>query len=51
MPGRKDASLAEHRDILACLERRDVTGAERAMRHHVAQLRRNLQLVSHFPIG
>jgi DNA-binding GntR family transcriptional regulator len=51
LPGRKDASLAEHRDILACLERRDAPGAEQAMRRHVAQLRRNLPQVSQFPIG
>jgi DNA-binding GntR family transcriptional regulator len=51
LPGRKDASFAEHRDILACLERRDAAGAEQAMRRHVAQLRWHLQQASHLPIG
>jgi DNA-binding GntR family transcriptional regulator len=51
LPGRKDASFAEHCDILACLERRDVVGAEHAMRRHVAQLREHLPQASHFPIG
>jgi DNA-binding GntR family transcriptional regulator len=51
VPGRKDESLAEHRDILTCLERRDATGAEQAMRQHIAQLRQSLQQASHLPLG
>jgi DNA-binding GntR family transcriptional regulator len=51
LPGRKDASFAEHCEILTRLERRDAAGAERAMRRHVAQIRGNLQQASHFPIG
>jgi DNA-binding GntR family transcriptional regulator len=51
VPGRKDESLAEHREILAALERRDAAGAEQAMRRHVAQLRHSLQQASRLPIG
>jgi DNA-binding GntR family transcriptional regulator len=51
VPGRKDQSLAEHRDILTCLEQRDAVGAEHAMRHHVAQLRTSLLQASHVPIS
>lgn len=45
-PGRKDESLAEHREILACLVRRDAAGAERAMRLHVSHVRLLLQQTS-----
>jgi DNA-binding GntR family transcriptional regulator len=51
VPGRKEESLAEHRDILTYIEQRDASGAERAMRRHVAQLRSSLQQASHLPIG
>jgi DNA-binding GntR family transcriptional regulator len=51
VPGRKDESLAEHREILTSLTRRDAPGAERAMRRHIAQLRNSLQHASHLPIG
>jgi DNA-binding GntR family transcriptional regulator len=43
VPGRKDESLMEHRDILACLSKHDAIGAERAMRRHIAALRQSLQ--------
>jgi DNA-binding GntR family transcriptional regulator len=51
VPGRKEASLAEFRDILSCLEQRDAAGAERAMRHHMAQLGQCLQQASRLPIS
>jgi DNA-binding GntR family transcriptional regulator len=51
LPGRKEESLAEHRAILSAIERRDATAAERAMRHHMAQLRSSLQQASRLPIG
>jgi DNA-binding GntR family transcriptional regulator len=51
VPGRKEASLAEFRDILSCLEKRDAAGAERAMRHHLAQLRRSLHQASRLPVS
>jgi DNA-binding GntR family transcriptional regulator len=43
VPGRKDASLAEHREILTALETRDVEAVERAARRHVAQVREAVQ--------
>ena len=51
VPGRKDESLAEHREILTYLEQRDATGAERAMRRHIAALRNSLQQANHLPIA
>ncbi len=51
VPGRKEASLAEFRDILTCLEQRDAAGAERAMRHHLVQLGRSLYQASQLPIS
>jgi DNA-binding GntR family transcriptional regulator len=51
VPGRKDESLAEHREILTYLARRDAMGAERAMRRHIAALRNSLQQASHLPIS
>ena len=51
VPGRKEASLAEFRDIFKCLEQRDAAGAERAMRHHMAQLSRSLEPASRLPIS
>jgi DNA-binding GntR family transcriptional regulator len=51
VPGRKDESLAEHREILTYLEQHDAAGAEQAMRRHMAQLRRSLQRASHLPIS
>lgn len=51
VPGRKDESLAEHREILTYLEQRDAARAEQAMRHHIAQLRSSLQQASHLPIS
>jgi DNA-binding GntR family transcriptional regulator len=51
VPGRKDESLAEHREILTYLEQRDATGAEQAMRRHIAALRDSLQQANHLPIA
>ena len=51
VPGRREASLAEFRDILACLEQRDAAGAECAMRHHMAQLGRSLEPASRLPVS
>lgn len=51
VPGRKEASLAEFRDILRCLEQRDAIGAERAMRYHMAQLGQSLQPASRLPVS
>ena len=51
VPGRKDQSLAEHRDILTCLEQHDAAAAEQAMRRHMAQLRSSLQQASHLPLS
>jgi DNA-binding GntR family transcriptional regulator len=51
LPGRRDASLAEHCEILAALEQQDAARAEQAMRRHMAQLRQSLQQASHLPIG
>lgn len=51
VPGRKEASLAEFRDILRYLEQRDASGAERAMRYHMAQLGQSLQPASHLPMS
>jgi DNA-binding GntR family transcriptional regulator len=51
VPGRKEASLAEFRDLLRCLEQRDAAGAERAMRHHMAQLGQSLQQASRLPLS
>jgi DNA-binding GntR family transcriptional regulator len=50
-PGRKDLSLAEHRDILNALEHRDAVAAEQTMRRHMAQLRSSLQQASHLPMS
>lgn len=47
VPGRKDESLAEHREILSYLTGRNATGAERAMRRHIAALRNSLQQANH----
>jgi DNA-binding GntR family transcriptional regulator len=49
VPGRKDKSLAEHREILSSLTGRDATGAERTMRRHIAALRNSLQQANHPP--
>jgi len=43
VPGRKDASFAEHQEILAALERRDPEALERAARRHVALVREAVQ--------
>jgi DNA-binding GntR family transcriptional regulator len=51
VPGRKDESLTEHREILTYLEQRDATGAEQAMRRHIKELRNSLQQASHLPIA
>ena len=51
VPGRKEESLAEHREILTYVERRDAAGAEQAMRRHVAQLRGSLQRATPLPIS
>lgn len=50
VPGRKEASLAEFRDILTCLEQRDAAGADRAMRHHMVQLGQSLEPASCLPV-
>jgi DNA-binding GntR family transcriptional regulator len=51
VPGRKDESLAEHREILTHLERRDAAAAEQAMRRHIAKLRHSLQQASRLPVS
>lgn len=51
VPGRKEASLSEFRNILDCLEQRDGVGAERAMRHHLVQLGQSLQKASQLPMS
>lgn len=51
VPGRKEASLTEFRDILNYLEKRDAVGAERAMRYHMAQLGQSLQQAGRLPIS
>jgi DNA-binding GntR family transcriptional regulator len=51
VPGRKEASLAEFRDILSCLEKRDAAGAEQAMRHHLVQLGRSLRQARRLPVS
>jgi DNA-binding GntR family transcriptional regulator len=51
VPGRKDESLTEHREILTYLEQRNATAAERAMRRHIGELRTSLQQASHLPIA
>jgi DNA-binding GntR family transcriptional regulator len=51
LPGRKDESLAEHREILTYVEQRDARGAEQAMRRHIMQLRSSLQQANHLPIS
>jgi DNA-binding GntR family transcriptional regulator len=51
VPGRKEAALAEFRDILNRLEARDAAGAEQAMRRHMAALRQGLQEASRLPIS
>jgi DNA-binding GntR family transcriptional regulator len=51
LPGRKEESLNEHREILACVERHDVAEAERTMRHHMAQLRSSVQQANPLPLG
>ncbi|MHB8619824.1 MAG: GntR family transcriptional regulator [Chloroflexota bacterium] len=43
VPGRKDASLAEHRHILECIKQRNGQAAEQAMRGHVAAVRQTLE--------
>ena len=51
VPGRKDESLMEHREILAYLTGRDAMGAERAMRRHIAALRNSLQQANQHPLA
>ncbi|MFI5266155.1 MAG: GntR family transcriptional regulator [Chloroflexota bacterium] len=43
VPGRKDESLREHRDILERLRAHDSHGAEEAMRRHVSHVRATLE--------
>ena len=50
-PKRKDKALAEHREIVICIKQHAAAGAEPAMQHRMAQLRRSLQPASHLPIG
>ena len=49
VPGRKEESLTEHREILAYLTSHDAMGAERAMRQHIAGVRNSLQQANHIP--
>lgn len=51
VPGRKDESLQEHREIYTAIAQRDAVAAEQAMRRHMAQLRQSLQQASHLPLG
>lgn len=51
VPGRKEASVAEHRAILSALEHHDAAQAEQAMRQHMVQLRRSLQQASQLPMS
>ncbi len=51
VPGRKDESLMEHREILAYLTSHDAMGAERAMRRHIAALRKSLQQANQHPLA
>ncbi len=44
--GRLKQSLAEHREILAALGRRDATGIEQAMREHISSGRRALAKIA-----
>jgi DNA-binding GntR family transcriptional regulator len=43
VPGRKEDSLREHRDIVEHIRARDAAGAEAAMRRHVSHVRETLQ--------
>jgi DNA-binding GntR family transcriptional regulator len=43
VPERQDKTPAEHREILTSREPHDAAGAESAMRHPIAQLRRSVQ--------
>lgn len=43
VPGRKDESLREHREIVDHIHARDAAGAEAAMRRHVSHVRETLQ--------
>ena len=51
VPGRKDESLMEHREILAYLTGRDAMGAELAMRRHIAALRNSLQQATQYHLA
>jgi DNA-binding GntR family transcriptional regulator len=51
VPGRKEESLMEHREILTYLTHHDATGAERAMRQHIAALRHSLQRADQYPLA
>ena len=51
VPGRKDESLAEHREICTAITQHDAAAAEQAMRRHMAQLRQSLQQASHLPLS
>lgn len=48
-PGRARQSLAEHHEIVRCIEQHDVAAAEVAGRRHVAQVRSTLQAIGHVP--
>ncbi|HLQ33008.1 MAG TPA: GntR family transcriptional regulator [Chloroflexota bacterium] len=43
VPGRKDESLAEHREIVRRLQARDCHGVEQAMRKHISHVRATLE--------
>ncbi len=51
VPGRKEESLAEHREILARIEQGDAAGAEQAMRRHISRLQSSLQQANHLPFS
>lgn len=48
-PGRASQSLAEHREILRCIEQHDRAAADAAGRRHVEQVRSTLQEIGHVP--
>jgi DNA-binding GntR family transcriptional regulator len=49
IPGRFEASLREHREILNCVKRRDGEGAQRAMVQHLRAARENAILIMMLP--
>jgi DNA-binding GntR family transcriptional regulator len=43
VPGRNEKSLQEHKNIYQALKERDALGAEEAMKHHVANVRKTIE--------